>query len=445
MLNMHTRRIVALALLSSLQLLLVGGQVFADESKPACKMTSEQLTEKALRIQAIVEDKTVQAHGLIPMFVRPDDYKLPTEEDFRGAYRHRHLLGKTEAEVGIPPMHIWRAWEDSATDTAFYLGAMAYKYRCTQDPKDMAICRRTLGAIQYIHDVAAEKGEPGFLCKPYGGVYSNQTSGDQVQCVTTGLAAYLSIAPPDDHERIRKLLRSFADHQIAMDYQCLHGYFGYPRDAWTWKDWDWTYGVIYTPLMYLAWDSTGDPKYLHEVHRWYDHCGLDKKGSPPSDQDEEIRGPGDGHKLNLAALLMQFDPDHYELWRSFMLESFRKSAPGILPDGTVYFYWEYNAKTKTLRRLPSDAFGGPVRSGRIAAQLAMGLVMVQRWFPDEDMSGPARKVLEGVDEDTFRFIMPVSPDQELPAERRIESRLLDHDALTAWLWAFWEGRWRGYW
>ena len=107
-------------------------------------MSGEQLEQKARRLQAIIEEKTLQTHGLLPMFVRADDYQLPTAEDYRGAYKHRHLLDKTEADIGIPPMHIWRAWEDTPANTAAYLGALAYQYRCTQDPQALAICRRTL-------------------------------------------------------------------------------------------------------------------------------------------------------------------------------------------------------------------------------------------------------------------------------------------------------------
>ena len=92
-------------------------------------MTDRELAAKAIRIQAVVEDKVVQDHGMVPMLVRANNYQLPSEDDYRGAYRHRHLLGKTEAEVGIAPMHVWRAWENTPTDTAWYLGAMSYRYR----------------------------------------------------------------------------------------------------------------------------------------------------------------------------------------------------------------------------------------------------------------------------------------------------------------------------
>ena len=124
-------------------------------------MTSQQLEAKAKRLQALIGEKIVQAHGMIPMFVRASDYELPTAEDYRGAYRHRHLHGKTEEDIGIAPMHAWRAWENTATDTAYYLAAAAYKYRCTGDPRDLAVCRRTLGALRYIYSLPIEKGEKG--------------------------------------------------------------------------------------------------------------------------------------------------------------------------------------------------------------------------------------------------------------------------------------------
>jgi len=60
------------------------------------EMTDQELERKALRIQTILEEHTLQEHGMLPMFVRASDYQLPTAKDYAGAYRHRHLHGKTE-------------------------------------------------------------------------------------------------------------------------------------------------------------------------------------------------------------------------------------------------------------------------------------------------------------------------------------------------------------
>ena len=86
-------------------------------------MTADELERKALRIQAVVEEYTLQEHGMVPMFVRPTDYQLPTAADYRGMAPHRALKGKTEAELGLPPMHVWRAWENTSANTGYYLGA----------------------------------------------------------------------------------------------------------------------------------------------------------------------------------------------------------------------------------------------------------------------------------------------------------------------------------
>ena len=405
------------------------------------RMTSAQLEKKAIRLQAIIEEKTLQAHGMIPMFVRATDYQLPRAEDYAGAYKHRHLLGKTEEEIGIAPMHVWRAWENTSADTGFYLGANAYRYRCTGDPKALAICRRTLGALKYIHDLAVQKGERGFLTKPYGGKYSNQTSGDQVQCVVVALATYRPIALPEDRAIVDELTRDFADHQIEVDYDALHGYFAHPRGKWGWEHKDWGDGLIYTPLLHLAFNSTGDPKYIREVHRWYKHCGLDKKWSPPG---KTFSGSPACRMLYLPTLMMEFDPANHELWRSFMLRTFRICRTGILPDGTTYYGWHYDAQTGSVSPVNTGWGGSPTRTGR-SAIFAKGCVNAQRWFPEEDMVGVARTIIEGLDEQTFRFVMPAAGDGELSPEWQVEGRLLDHDGLTGWLWAYWEGRWRGYW
>ena len=115
-------------------------------------------------------------------------------------------------------MHVWRAWENTSANTGYYLGAMSYRYRCTRDPDVLAICRRTLAALKHIYDMGAEFDEPGFLTKPYGGVATTQTSGDQLQCVTVGLAAYRHIAGPEDTRTIDEMFTGFADYEIRQGY-----------------------------------------------------------------------------------------------------------------------------------------------------------------------------------------------------------------------------------
>lgn len=412
------------------------------------KLTDAQLALKARRLQTIVEERMLQDHGMIPMFVRADDYQLPTAEDYRGAYRHRHLRGKTEEQLGLPPMHVWRAWENTASNTAFYLAAVAYQYRTTDDPKSLRIARRTLAALKYIYTLPIEKGERGMLCKPYGGVYSNQSSGDQAQCVTWGLAAYRPVAPARDLTDIDTMTKDFAEYQIKTDYIQPHGYFALsadelrargPRSFHTWNR-----AVIYLPLLNLAWRGTGDPKFAEEIQRWYKVCGEEKKYQVRTDK-YTTNGFGGRRNLYLPALLMEMDPSLHALWRGSMLSNYRQAREGLLRDGTWPTAWSYDSKKGGMKPRPMPSVGGGYgRTGR-SALFAMGCVAAQRWFPDEDMKADARKILERLDEDTFRFIMPLDDEHPLPPEWEVESRMLDGDSLTGWLCAYWEGRYRGYW
>ena len=129
-------------------------------------MTDAELEEKAIRIQAVVEEDVLQARGLVPMLVRASDYRMPFAEDYEGAYQHCHLLGKTEEEIGIAPMHVWRAWENTPTDTAWYLGAMSYRYRCSGYPDVLEICRRTLGARELAAEPDVFGGSDGRALRP---------------------------------------------------------------------------------------------------------------------------------------------------------------------------------------------------------------------------------------------------------------------------------------
>lgn len=415
------------------------------------EVEAKELERKAFRFQAIVEEKTLQKEGMIPMFVRADDYELPTAEDYAGAYRHRHLLGKTEKEIGIAPMHVWRAWENTATDTAYYLGAMAYQYRCTGSEEALSICRRTLGALKYIHGLSAERGERGFLCKPYGGVYSNQSSGDQVQCVLFGLSAYRPIAPPEDLKILDGMIRDFADFEIANEYVPIHGYFAYTRQRCydgsfgeNWEKVTWSYAIIYITLLYMAWLASGNVRYVKEIERWYDACDTKQRFEIPKGK---ISGGLGWRDLYLPSLLMEFDPVNHELWKSMMMRKYRILRTGALDDGTIAINWTCDTESEKREILPAASWkcgDARAKTGR-NAMFAMGCVKAQPWFEDEDMTAVARRILGGLNEDTFRFIMPYDEAEPLSPEWRIESRLLDHDSLTAWLWAYWEGRWRSYW
>ena len=111
-----------------------------------------------------------------------------------------------------------------------------------------------------------------------------------------------------------------------------------------------------------------------------------------------------------------------------MLSSFRNARESIEPDGTQIV-----------------SFSGPGlhRTGR-SSQWARGMVSAQRWFPNEPMVDVARHILESLDMSTFRFVMPLT-GKTLSPEWKVESEMLDHDSLVPWLFAYWEGRYYGYW
>src|SRR5690606_3833520 len=143
--------------------------------------------------------------------------------------------------------------------------------------------------------------------------------------------------------------------------------------------------------------------------------------------------------IYLAALLMEMDPLRHEQWRARMKSFFLVNRDGILDDGTWPTAWTFDRKTKKLTPEAFPSVGGGVgRTGR-SAIFAMACVSGQRWLPDEDMKGAARKILDNLDESTMRFIMPLDDKQPLPAEWVVESELLDGDSITGWLAAYWEG------
>ena len=295
----------------------------------------------------------------------------------------------------------------------------------------------------------SRNGERGYMCKPYGGVYSNQSSGDQVQCILVGLAAYRSISPPEDLAVIDEILVDMAEFDIKWEYVSPHGYFGYTYESLVksilgenWINAGWSYAIIHTPLLYLAWQATGDPKYLREIERWYEACDTGVRFERPTGK---LTGGIGWRALYLPALLMCFDPANHELWRSLMLQTYDMLRTGVLDNGTSPYQWTCDMESGEREILPATLWGaGPATTGR-SGIFARACVAAQPWFRDEDMASTARHILENLDLDTFRFVMPMEENQPVPSEWKVETRLLDMDSLTGWLWGYWEGRWRGYW
>lgn len=405
-----------------------------------------ELDNKAKEYQKIIEDHIVQKNGMIPMLVKPGTFELPTAEDYKGAYSHRHLKGKTEEELGLPPMYVWRAWENTSANTGFYLGALSYQYRCTRDQNVLNMCSRTLKALEYIYNLGVENGRPGFMCKPYGGVYTNQTAGDQVQCIVSGLAAYMDIAPKEDYDIIKKIVIGMAEWELKINFIPPAGsYFAWEFDEEDFKKTlykDWTHALIYIPLLYLAWYFTGNKKYVQEISQWYNK--MDCVYPIPPDKGI-IKGYGHlARPLYLASTAMKMDPLRQDIWRSIIAYYFKVQSTGITSDGMIYTGWEHNLDTGIT--IPNEGGLGNTctKTGR-SAIIARGLVDAQQWFEGDDMAEKAYYIISRMGLNECRFVASVSGEKPLPESWQIEEKLLDMDSLISWLWTYWEGKWFRYW
>ena len=234
----------------------------------------------------------------------------------------------------------------------------------------------------------------------------------------------------------------FADYQIRHGYRPKPGgHFAHTWEPWDWSKGDWSHALLYVPALYHAWLAAGESRYLDQIQRWYRACESDTKWLGG---EEGLSWGSPSRMLYLPSLMMEIDPSQHDKWRRFMSYVFRTMAPSVLPDGTAYSACAKDTETGQMKAVDLGWGGGPTRTGRISA-FGWGCVNAQRWLPDEDMTGVARRILEGLDLDTFRFIMAAGPGRELPPDWRIEGELIDHTSLIGWLWMYWEGRWRGYW
>src|SRR5687768_291469 len=75
--------------------------------------------EKAQRLEWIVEHHSLQAHGLLPIFVRASDYQLPTAADYAGAHHHVTCAARPRPSWTSRPCTYGGHWRTRPLTSAF--------------------------------------------------------------------------------------------------------------------------------------------------------------------------------------------------------------------------------------------------------------------------------------------------------------------------------------
>lgn len=158
-------------------------------------------------------------------------------------------------------------YENTAWISGLFLRSQVLRHKATGDSEALEFARKAFGSIDTIFRMTEATGQRGFLCKPYGGRASHETSPDQYMGVATALWLFRPLTAPAERRRIDDLLPAMADWWRERQYAIP--YFG-----WTFET---LASACHRPIMpmlqHMAWRVTGEARYRDEARRLLDLCG----------------------------------------------------------------------------------------------------------------------------------------------------------------------------
>ncbi len=423
------------------------------------------LKQRAEAFEDLVETSLVDATGLLLSALDSRTMKPFARGFFTGDL---DFIRSPGADIG--EYADLMAYENSGMVSGAYLCAMLGQYDATRDPRALDRAYRTFEGIRTLFNRCQEV-EPGYLCKPYGGQITRETSSDQYIYVLTALDRFCKIAGRAERDQavamIAALSRYWMDHDYTRDY------FGKPL-RWRLNR--------FTGFAWLNYVHTGDPAMRRE---------LDRLAALP-----EVRETLPFAELDLAQLLaeyetrpklhierrsgrmllhggaetaqsgtqsidacLEYNAPHRDLWLRQLKGLIDRGRLSVQPDGRCLLTGFYNPGTGRLEPVdpPGDVngephpdafykfmtFAGKIYTGMAAPMFARALVNAHLYLRDPELPALARRILERADQAALCAYH--DPDGHLPPPMRWHLHTFSGDAVAHWLWAYWQGRARGCW
>lgn len=187
-------------------------------------------------------------------FWKGDELRPFRDEDFVGC-------SSIKTEAGFT-MSARQNHENSAWTSGLFLQSQCLRFRATGDPQALEYAAKAFRSIDNIFKLAEAEGQRGYLCKPYYGRLSKETSVDQYCAVMMGLWEYREIAPQKARQRVEELLPAMADWWRERKY--VIRFFDTTTSG---SDADPIHNPPLTALNQMAYVITGDVKYQKEALR----------------------------------------------------------------------------------------------------------------------------------------------------------------------------------
>ena len=361
-------------------------------------------------------------------------------------------------------------YENSGMVSGAYLCALLCKYQATRDPRALMQAYRTFYGIKALFD-RCQAVEPGYLCKPYGGRITQETSSDQYIYILTGLDRFCKVAGKAERDQATAMIVALSRYWLDRNY--TRNYFGQPLH--------WPLNR-FTGFAWLNYVYTGDAIMRRELDRLAalpevaDRLPFAELSLAQLQEEYETREklfvekkhnrmlvgscaePAQSGALSIDACL-EYNAPHRALWLRQLNDLYERGRISIRKDGLNLIKGFFNPATGGLDPVipPGDVngephpsvfyrfmtFAGNILSGMHAPMFARAAVNANDYFPDHAKVTLARRILERADHATLCAYM--DPDGHLPASMQWHLHVYSGDAVAHWLWAFWQGRTRGLW
>ncbi len=406
------------------------------------------MEERARKIEAWTEDRFIDRKGVVYSELDKATARPLTDSFFDAEIDVQKFV------PGVSPAAFWN-YENCGMTTGAYLQALVCRYEVTGDTTALARARRCFQALAHIYEMGKQL-EEGFFPKIYGGRFSNQTSTDQVLYAMLALDAFAPHANAPERAAIARMLAYMINFWVKRDYRYL--YFHVPDMQWPL--------ARFPSLLILAFNHSGDELLLGEykkllgagVNRRPGESRLLRKRNgeiKTTDYEKEqhawlIANLADAVAMDIMELdyLLRNDPENSwaDCWRGSVRMMWDQGHMAVGEDGAYYVNVLVDMDTGAARR-PRARWDATAKvtgaTSGWGSMIARAGVQAAGYLADPASAiAVAKKILAAQDIQDFTYM---NDPERWPPELRYKTRFYSGDAVTNWLWAYWQGRRSGYW
>lgn len=190
-----------------------------------------ELTAKAEQFERLAQ-KTLDERGICLMTIDARTERYVTNDCFDGLSRGDAMPEAVATATEAQPAEYW-SHENPGMGAHRYLSSLAHKKRAGHPASAAREARRIFGGLLEIHRLGNEI-EPGFICKPYGGRPSRETSIDELFGHSIALWIYhREFASDQEKRRIAAQCVETARWIVRHDFQ--YTYFGTRDFLYRWN------------------------------------------------------------------------------------------------------------------------------------------------------------------------------------------------------------------